>query len=1205
MKLKVLIPISILLFSIMALIAGHIYVSNATGSELEFAKDSLRRDVILRASLIESSLNRGDIQSARSFLKGFTGDPDIRAVRLVDNDYIVLMSSSRNEVGKDIRELPPHTDRKRHIDIVLKGTDGHLYDMDVHRNLLEIVYRIHMGQPELSLRPDKTAALFVHKDISRMLAIAQYRESLFAFITAIILSLLSLSLWFILDRKIARPIKTIRDITERISNGELDARVKHSSTNEIGSLARDINKMAASLQTTQRELAENLQRLEASQRAGSIGTWEWNIKTDGLIWSDETYTMFGLDKGKNKLSFDVFHDLVHPDDIDAVMQQLQSSLESDRDYEVKYRIFVDSEIRWIYAQGQTEHDTNGEPFRMLGTVHDITESVSNERQLQAVNEELNYQINTLNQHAIVSITDKDGVIQYVNDKFCKISGYGADELIGNTHNIINSDYHPPEFWVKLWSTISTGKIWRGEIRNRHKEGHYYWVLTTIAPHLGDDGKPDRYMSIRTEITALKAAQNRLRTEHQQLTAIADINNAYIRHRNQNDIFNSILQTYLRLTNSEFGFVGKVSYSVENDQNVLHILALSNIAWDDESHRLYEQQQVSMLEFNRLNSLYGHVLATSSPFFSNDAMRSEYFGELPEGHPPINSFLCMPLFYGREFIGMIGLANRDGGYDEGDFDLLGRVNDTTARVIHENRLQQHNTRLLRAVNSSSSEILVINPKNLSILDANPAACDNLGYDLSELTSLTASDVMITNTSLARQYSELNPTDAEMSIESFNIRKDGTTYPIDARVQLITDETPNVIVAIIQDVSERKHAEERYHEIQKQLFQTQKMEALGHLTGGIAHDFNNMLASILGYSQLCQDQLKSDDPKLDKIANYTDQVITASKRARDLITQMLTFSRSKSDTQEDHTLIKPIISEVVGLLRSSLPSTINIDYEVDNNLPAAAVQPIQLHQVLMNLCINARDAMENVGTITIRGYQQHANDICSSCHKHFNGKYIAIQISDSGSGIPEETIEHIFEPFYTTKETGKGTGMGLSVIHGIVHSHEGHIVVQSQQDQGTSFSIFLALSQEREPSVEEKPQDKLRASLSGITVAIVDDDISVGSFLKEMLDMHEVSSTYFSDSLTALEHIKEHPGEYDLVITDMTMPNLTGLQLAENLVKTGIQTPIILCSGYNSEEINPDSCRELGIHACMTKPIDTRELLKMIADIKDSKLAASKH
>jgi len=1199
MKLKILIPVSILLFSLSFILLSHIYVTSNASKEVEYATNILRREVLLRASLIEAAYNRGDMHIAYGYLKGFTTDPEIRTTRLIDAKGKILLSLSPSEEGKNIYQLFRNSITDSRIQQAFAVNTPFIH-YDEKNMILEIASQLALTTSRHSLRPDTNALLIVHRDLTRDFVVYQHRETILTYIIATVFSVLSLFIWLILDRQITKPINLIQNVTRRIAAGEFDARTGNLSSNEIGNLATDINRMAEALQHSQSELAENIARLQTSQTYGAIGIWEWNIETDKVTWSDVVYQIFGADPNIHELNFDSYLSFINETDRESAKQAFIRCMEDGNPFEVRHRVLKDGVIRWVMGRGNVTRDDSGKPLRMLGTVQDITQQVNYEHDIKTAYDELNHQITSLNQHSIVSVTNANGVITYANPKFVKISGYSEQELIGNTHQLLNSNYHGPEFWKQLWKTISSGQIWEGEIRDRDKNGQHYWVKTTIVPHLNEAGEPDRYTSIQTDITALKIAQDVLSKDHDRLQAITAIKNAYMYSQNQQQVFQEILQIYLDNTESEIGFIGSVKYQPEEKQNTLTSLAMTDISWDEASEEIYRKHLNGAMVFSNLNSLYGHVLATGEPYISNEAMHSPYYNHLPDGHPELNNFCGMPLYYGREFIGMIGFANRHDGYTEDDVIRLQPLNDEVARIIHEVRLQQHNRRLLHAINNSSSEIFVIDPVTLRILDANPTACKNMGYDLEELKHLHVPEITALSDSERKQLLDLNKDNYELISENEHIRKDGTRYAVEGRIQLITDELPYVLVAIIQDISERKASEQQYHEIQKQLFQSQKMEALGHLTGGIAHDFNNMLASILGYSELSLDLIESDNANVGKIQGYLGQVITASKRARDLITQMLSFSRTKTDTQDHVTDVKPVISEVITLLRSSLPATMKLDYSIENNLPAAHIQPIQLHQILMNLCINARDAMQGVGEVQVEASRcSPVASMCNGCHKRFSGDYVCIKVIDTGSGIPVESLERIFEPFYTTKETGKGTGMGLSVVHGIVHGNNGHIQVESVYGEGTTFMIYLPVS-ERHDSVDDTHSSLYAPGrLGGTRAIVVDDDISVGNFLKEMLELNEVKTRYFNDSLAALEHLRQNHADYDVLISDMTMPNLTGLQLVEELSHTGSQLPAILCSGYNSEKIDQQKCEQLGIRSCLTKPIDTRVLLGIIGEIADKK------
>ncbi len=394
------------------------------------------------------------------------------------------------------------------------------------------------------------------------------------------------------------------------------------------------------------------------------------------------------------------------------------------------------------------------------------------------------------------------------------------------------------------------------------------------------------------------------------------------------------------------------------------------------------------------------------------------------------------------------------------------------------------------------------------------------------------------------------------------------------------------------------EEREH-LQNQLLQARKMEAVGQLSGGIAHDFNNMLSSILGYAGLALDRPNGlPDSKLDE---YLDEVIRAGERARDLVGQMLSFSRIRKG-EAGCSELKPIINETIKMLRFTLPASIALDIVLDDEPLTVNIDPVQLQQIIMNLSINARDGMCNKGrlSIAVRRISPTEDSFrleCQSCRKTvLPGDYIELSVKDSGGGIDQELLERIFDPFFTTKDIGKGTGMGLAVVHGIVHEVGGHILVESVQDEGTTFKLLLPPSAEvvREPAPAAFTYADVREGVAAARILVVDDEPSVAGFLKELLSVAGYEAVLARDGAEALEIFQQQSGCFDLVITDQTMPNLTGAELAHRLLALSPDLPVILCTGY-SEDVDETQAREIGIQGYLLKPVPSHALLKRIAEL----------
>jgi PAS domain S-box-containing protein len=397
-------------------------------------------------------------------------------------------------------------------------------------------------------------------------------------------------------------------------------------------------------------------------------------------------------------------------------------------------------------------------------------------------------------------------------------------------------------------------------------------------------------------------------------------------------------------------------------------------------------------------------------------------------------------------------------------------------------------------------------------------------------------------------------------------------------------------------ERRSAEEEHDKLEAQLRQAQKMEAIGHLTGGIAHDFNNILTSIMGYIVLASErQAELGDPRLGR---YLDQAHLAATRARDLVRQMLTFSRGQRGERKA-VLLMPMIREAVKLLRSTLPATVEIETELASEVPAVTMDPVQLGQVLLNLAINARDAMEAQGRIRVAVRTTEVpGHVCASCRKPLpGGVLVELSVSDTGSGIAPQVAERMFEPFFSTKEPGKGSGMGLSVVHGIVHEHGGHIVVDSAPGRGAQFRLLFGPAAGVEEAIEQAAPGAARTSrprpqLSG-RVLLVEDEPLVAEFMGELLRGWGLDVAAFGNPVEALAAAERDAARFDLVLTDHTMPRITGLDLACRMRTLRADLPVILYSGY-TDLIDPDRLAACGVTALLRKPVEQEALLALLGE-----------
>lgn len=428
-----------------------------------------------------------------------------------------------------------------------------------------------------------------------------------------------------------------------------------------------------------------------------------------------------------------------------------------------------------------------------------------------------------------------------------------------------------------------------------------------------------------------------------------------------------------------------------------------------------------------------------------------------------------------------------------------------------------------------------------------------------------------------------------------RPDGSVRYVYEQGEVKTDVRGNLLglVGVIHDITERKQSEDEYLRLQRELGQAQKMEALGQLTGGIAHDFNNILAIISGYTELI---ISNNKNKLEpKLLSHLENIKQASTRASDLVSKMMVFSRNDVGVKESIDLI-PLIKESIKMLRSVIPSSIDIKYTFDDKLPNIMMDPIQIHQIMMNLSINAKDAMEGSGLLTIHlGWKNDIATECQSCHKHIKGNWVALTVADTGCGMESETVNRIFEPFYTTKKVGQGTGMGMSVLNSIIENHGGHILIDTEVGSGTSFQLLFPPAPANYKSTNNEFIDTVTIEHAGEgqKILIVDDEPSITGYMTEMLESHGYICFPANQSPQALHLVKQNPELFQLIITDQTMPQLLGMDMIRKIWNINPEIPVILTTGH-SDAINRQQAEKLGLHF-MDKPINNSKLLAMISEL----------
>jgi PAS domain S-box-containing protein len=515
---------------------------------------------------------------------------------------------------------------------------------------------------------------------------------------------------------------------------------------------------------------------------------------------------------------------------------------------------------------------------------------------------------------------------------------------------------------------------------------------------------------------------------------------------------------------------------------------------------------------------------------------------------------------------------------------------TESALYESREQY------RDLFDSISDCIFTHDLDGHFLTANRATAQMLGYDPEALKGRLVSDFLILEERRKFHDTYLPQIQQQGVLKGVSIylSRDGTENHMEYRNVLVDkDEGQPYISAVGRDITESIMAKAELQKLEKQLIHMQKMEALGTLAGGIAHDFNNILSAIIGYTELVSLEI----PEGSQAKKNLQETLTGCQRATDLVQQILIFCR-QSKQERMPVDISPMVKEVIKLLKATLPSTIEIRLQQESNNGIVEADPTQIHQVLMNLCTNAAHAMRaKGGVLKIKLSKLELDDVSAKFDADLTaGSYIRLTVSDTGHGMPQEFISRIFDPYFTTKEKGEGTGLGLAVVHGIVRSFNGAITVYSEPDKGTMFNVYLPRYRGDESFTKIKPSQQLPAGRE--CILLIDDELPLVNIGKQMLERLGYEVVTQTSSRDAFELFSRKPQRFDLVITDMTMPNMTGLELSNKIMTIQPNIPIILSTGF-SEFVDEDTAKEMGIRAFVMKPFLMSEMANMIRKVLDEK------
>jgi len=712
-----------------------------------------------------------------------------------------------------------------------------------------------------------------------------------------------------------------------------------------------------------------------------------------------------------------------------------------------------------------------------------------------------------------------------------------------------------------------------------------WIFIVLSSQL-------LYLLIRRREAAIEHSQQSLCRANRSLKVFSECNKAITWDSDEQELLQKICRTFVETGGYRLAWVGFARQAPEKIvEPVAHwghdrsYLANIVVTWDDNENG--QGPAGTAIRTEKTTVVQDILLNPHFKPWREEALRHGY-----------GAAIALPLWNDHKVFGvLVILSSTTDAFNQEEIGLLEELSNDLSYAINgirshaEQELVKEENRQLAAVIGQASDGVLIFDAAGTTLYFNPAFETICGPTSREMLggSVYRLDCCQRNRNFHRAVEETLARGETRSGRFVNHREDGTRYEIDVQIAPVRRLSDAAIryVATMREVS---------HEVQleKQLRTAQKMEAIATLAGGIAHDFNNILAAIITNTEMTLDDVDEHST----LHQHLKIVLKAGLRGKELVKQIMTISR-QGDQERQPVQMEKIVSECLMLLRASLPTTIEIRKHVEPGLGPVPADPSQMHQVILNLCTNAADAMPEGGTLEVR-LEDIEFPVRQGSIYHpvpHPGSYLKMTIKDTGYGMERAVLERIFDPFFTTKGRGKGTGLGLSVVHGIVKSHDGVLTVESDPGQGSTFEIFL-------PRIYCVASQAIVQQSGGRTggserILLIDDEEDLVVAGKQMLERLGYRVTATTDSQEALRLYRTAPDDFDLVITDQTMPHLTGEMLAVEMLRLRSDLPIILCSGMGSANagISLERARALGIREVVAKPFEREEMTRSIRRLLD--------
>jgi two-component system, cell cycle sensor histidine kinase and response regulator CckA len=1000
--------------------------------------------------------------------------------------------------------------------------------------------------------------------------------------------------------------------------------------------------------TAQEKLVKSLERLNIATKAANLGIWDWDILKNELMWDDQMYELYGIKRGDFKGAYEAWLAGIHPDDrkhSDVISEQARRGT---REYDTEFRIIrPDGAVRILKAYGQVIRDSEGNAIRMTGVNYDITER----KQVENVLLESAERYRSLFDNASIGIFHSvpEGRFLRVNPALARMLGYHSPQEMVHvitdikTQIYVDSKRHPEN----LDKALNQDNWVYSENQYRRMDGTIVTANLAVRKVLNPDGSIAYLEGFVEDITDRKNAEEALRQSKERLSSFmnsasdsfylldSDLNFVEINKKgleiigkkkedvigkNIDDIVPDAKDSGRRDKHLEVIRTGK-PFVIEDFiphpifGNMHFVLTsfkvgdgLGVIAHDITARKQAElflvESEARLLAF--MNYVPALVLIKDHelrPVFANDKYKEffpadEWMGKKPhELFPPeiadtmvekdtealkkgyeayeenwIDKHGKRHIFFTQKF--RIKVPDKD--------PLLGAIiSDITERKRIEEELIKNEALVKTAVENLPIIFYMINNEGIFELSIG-AGLQGLGLQTNQVVGQSVYDVYkdhpeITE-SIDRSLAGLSGT--------FETIVSGSTYnnflaPIPSLAG-----TSSGIVGVALDVTEQK-------KLQVELLQSQKMQSIGTLAGGIAHDFNNILGIILAYASSQERSLEDKN----RILEYSRAITQAVKRGASLVRQILTFAR-QTDIVLAPMNLQDLIMELISMLEQTFPKVITFVRKLDPEILFINADRAQIYQSMLNLCVNARDAMSNGGTITIATERQVKIRVQEKFPDADHDAYVCIKVSDTGEGVDEAMRDRIFDPFFTTKEQGKGTGLGLAVVYGVVQSHHGFIDVVSEVGRGTTFRLFFPI-----PQTDEQPLD-VPAVIESFNVGgteavlLVEDEKALLDMMQLLLEAKGYKVFTAQNGRAAVEIFKQHKEEIALVLTDLGLPEITGMDVFEKLKEVVPDVRVIFASGF-FEPVVKSELSEAGAKGFVQKPYSPNEILQRFREVLDEK------